>query len=103
MVYPATVCLTNIQSLTTNNLPFMSHFILYGTLGCHLCELAEAQLSAAMAQLRQAVDIECIDIADSDELLERYGTRIPVLRRARDQAELDWPFADNELLHFLCI
>jgi hypothetical protein len=79
----------------------MHHFILYGTLGCHLCELAEVQLSAAMAQLAQAVDIECIDIADSDELVERFGVRIPVLRRARDQAELGWPFADIELLEFL--
>jgi hypothetical protein len=80
----------------------MNHFILYGTLGCHLCELAEAQLSAAMAQSPQPVDIECIDIADSDELLQRYGTRIPVLRRARDQAELDWPFAAGGLPDFLC-
>lgn len=82
----------------------MPHFILYGTLGCHLCELAETQLAAALARLHDPIEIECIDIADgddSDELIERYGVRIPVLRRERDQSELGWPFADAELLEFL--
>jgi hypothetical protein len=82
----------------------MPHFILYGTLGCHLCELAEAQLAALMAQLSVAIEIECIDIAEgdnSDELIERYGVRIPVLRRQRDQSELGWPFADAQMLEFL--
>lgn len=78
----------------------MQSFILYGTVGCHLCELAEAQLSAAMAQLPQSVPIECIDIADSDALLAAYGERIPVLRRAGDGAELGWPF-DDVALHDL--
>lgn len=82
----------------------MSHFLLYGTLGCHLCELAEVQLSAAMAQLPAAIEIECVDIAEgdhSDELIERYGVRIPVLRREHDQSELGWPFAEAALLEFL--
>lgn len=79
----------------------MNRFILYGTTGCHLCELAEAQLASAMAQLQDPIEIECIDIADSDELVERYGVRIPVLQRVRDAAELDWPFADGRLQEFL--
>lgn len=79
----------------------MQPFILYGTLGCHLCELAEEQLSALMAQLPQPVEIECIDIADSDALVERYGVRIPVLRRVADDAELGWPFEDTALRDFL--
>jgi hypothetical protein len=79
----------------------MNRFLIYGTLGCHLCELAEVQLSTVMAQLPAAIEIECIDIADSDELVDRYGVRIPVLRRERDHAELDWPFADAVLLEFL--
>jgi hypothetical protein len=79
----------------------MNRFILFGTLGCHLCELAEAQLSTAMAQLPAPVEIECIDIADSDEMVEQYGARIPVLRRGRDHTELEWPFAENELMQFL--
>jgi hypothetical protein len=79
----------------------MQHFILFGTLGCHLCELAEAQLSEALTRLSEPVDIECVDIADSDELIERYGVRIPVLQRTGDAVELDWPFADAILLTFL--
>ncbi len=34
--------------------------------------------------------VELIDIADSDGLIERYGQRIPVL--ACEAGELDWPF-----------
>lgn len=79
----------------------MNRYILYGTLGCHLCDLAEAQLSAAMAQLPDAVEIECIDIADSDDMVARYGVRIPVLRRERDGAELDWPFLEAGLRDLL--
>jgi hypothetical protein len=67
----------------------MKQFILYGTLGCHLCDEAEALLSSLLAAEHS---IECIDIGDSDRLMERYGALIPVLRRLRDDAELRWPF-----------
>lgn len=78
-------------------------FILYGTVGCHLCELAEAQLAGLLAQLPHAaaLEIECIDIADSDELVASYGERIPVLRRVRDATELGWPFEDDALRELL--
>ena len=33
-----------------------------------------------------------VEIADDEELLERYGVRIPVLRRLDTGEELDWPF-----------
>jgi len=82
----------------------MNRFVLYGTLGCHLCELAEAQLAPLLeAMLLQArvVEIECIDIADDDALLLRYGVRIPVLHRLRDNAELDWPFDDRAVYELL--
>ncbi|HSB96219.1 MAG TPA: glutaredoxin family protein [Spongiibacteraceae bacterium] len=82
----------------------MNRFILYGTLGCHLCELAEAQLAPVLeAMLLQArvIEIECIDIADDDALLLRYGERIPVLRRLRDNAELNWPFDDQAVYELL--
>ena len=67
---------------------------LYGTSACHLCEVAEALLAQLLAELAEDVrpSIELIDIADSDALIERYGTRIPVLRRERDGVELVWPF-----------
>lgn len=65
----------------------MTHIlVLYGTSCCHLCEQAEAILHEA------GLAAEHIDIAEDDELLERYGIRIPVLRRADNGAELGWPF-----------
>jgi hypothetical protein len=82
----------------------MNRFILYGTLGCHLCELAEAQLAPLLGLLQQqtqSVEIECIDIAADDDLLQRYGESIPVLRRERDDRELRWPFAESALYDFL--
>jgi hypothetical protein len=70
--------------------------ILYGTLGCHLCDDAEALLAHLLPSVSDALgtdcEIECLDIADEDALLERYGTRIPVLRRLSDDVELNWPF-----------
>lgn len=41
----------------------------------------------------------CIDIAGDDALQERYGARIPVLRRG-DGAELGWPFDVADLQDF---
>ncbi|HEY3698772.1 MAG TPA: glutaredoxin family protein [Spongiibacteraceae bacterium] len=72
----------------------MKAFILYGTLGCHLCETAEALLTPL---LDDGYSIECIDISASDALLERYGTSIPVLRRLRDDVELHWPFDSRQV------
>ena len=73
--------------------------VLFQTLGCHLCEEALAVMSAS-----RSIDgalLESVDIADDDALLERYGTRIPVLRRLDSGAELDWPFTSEEVSRFL--
>ena len=45
--------------------------------------------------------MESVEIAEDDGLLERYGTRIPVLRREDSGAELDWPFSTDEVDRFL--
>ena len=74
-------------------------FVLYGTSACHLCELAEAVLSELLAQGRDW-QIEIIDIADDDSLLERYGLAIPVLTHLGDDAELRWPFDQADVLAF---
>lgn len=68
---------------------------LYGTIGCHLCEQAEA----IIGRLRQSfdIDLEYIDIAESDESVAQFGERIPVLENKSVQQMLDWPF-DLELL-----
>lgn len=72
---------------------------LYTTLGCHLCELALHLLQQAQQAQGLELQIVEVEIADDDELMERYGIRIPVLRVAN--AELGWPFDDEDLGHFL--
>ncbi|BAP44599.1 glutaredoxin family protein [Pseudomonas sp. 21LCFQ02] len=68
------------------------------TLGCHLCELAEAEL---MPLVEHGLLVELLDIADDPQLVERYGLRIPVLRRIDTGAELDWPFDTEQIAFFL--
>ncbi|MBS5838666.1 MAG: glutaredoxin family protein [Pseudomonas sp.] len=71
---------------------------LFGTLGCHLCELAEAEV---MPLVEHGLLVELIDIADSEALVEAYGLRIPVLRRVDTGAELGWPFDTEQIVAFL--
>lgn len=71
---------------------------LFGTLGCHLCEEAEAQL---MPFLGWGLQVELVDIAEREEWVEAYGLRIPVLRRLDCGAELDWPFDVERIATFL--
>ncbi len=68
---------------------------LYTTSGCHLCEQAEALVR------RQTAQVGTVEIADDAELLERYGIRIPVLRRTDTGKELDWPFGAAEIQRLL--
>ena len=63
---------------------------LLGTSGCHLCDQAEALLVHCL-DLSQ-VEIELIDIAQTDELVTLYGVKIPVLRCLDSQKVLCWPF-----------
>ncbi|QLF94726.1 glutaredoxin family protein [Pseudomonas sp. ABC1] len=71
---------------------------LFGTLGCHLCEQAEAVLMPLAAQ---GLSIELVDIAEREQWVEAYGLRIPVLRRLDTGAELGWPFDLPQALVFL--
>ncbi len=73
-------------------------YSLYSTLGCHLCEIAEA-LIAPWEQARR-LEVQVIDVADDPELFDRYGLRIPVLVAA-DGAELPWPFDQERLTEWL--
>ena len=71
---------------------------LFGTLGCHLCEVAEAEL---MPLVEHGLLVELVDIGDSERLFESYALRIPVLRRVDSGAELDWPFSVERVVSFL--
>jgi len=75
---------------------------LYTTCGCHLCEEAFSLL-----QLLQHdgwnLQINEVEIATSDSLIERYGVRIPVIATDAGShgSELGWPFSQKELTEFL--
>lgn len=77
----------------------MKDFRLFGTSACHLCELACEMLLQQQA-IVGGFTFEEVDIAASDELIERYGVRIPVLQHP-DQQELGWPFTEHQLQDFL--
>lgn len=42
-----------------------------------------------------------VDISDSDELMQRYQLRIPVLQRLDSGAELDFPFDLAQVMDWL--
>ncbi|GFM84231.1 glutaredoxin family protein [Pseudomonas cichorii] len=71
---------------------------LFGTLGCHLCEVAEAIL---LPLVEHGLLVELVDIAENEAFFEDYGLRIPVLRRVDTGAELDWPFDSEQVAFFL--
>ena len=71
---------------------------LFTTLGCHLCEEAHEQL-LSLTGSGMELSIELVEIADSEELMDRYGITIPVIR-AGDR-EIGWPFSVDELRTFL--
>jgi glutaredoxin len=68
---------------------------LYSTVGCHLCEQAKVILWPVLLQYQFRL-VE-VDIADSDELIEQYGTRIPVLHINNNSRELNWPFTAQDV------
>ncbi|HKR77156.1 MAG TPA: glutaredoxin family protein [Rhodanobacter sp.] len=74
----------------------MSDLVLYQRDYCHLCDLALAVLAEA-----QAPEFDSVWVDDSAELERRYGTRVPVLRDARNGRELDWPFDAAAVRAFL--
>lgn len=77
----------------------MQPIYLYSTPGCHLCEIAREIISPLLNHY--ALRLEEIDIAESDELIERYGVRIPVLKSPRHIDELGWPFDSAQASNFL--
>ena len=63
---------------------------------CHLCDLALAVLAEARTPEFTSVFI------DADDALEaRYGLRVPVLRDADRDIELDWPFDADAVRVFM--
>jgi hypothetical protein len=61
--------------------------------------MAQQYVELAIEQIPPMNNIafEKIDIALDDELLNKYGLTIPVLQRADDHLELNWPFTVLEI------
>ncbi|MCS5558330.1 MAG: glutaredoxin family protein [Oceanospirillaceae bacterium] len=76
-------------------------FELMGTSGCHLCDDAEALLVQCVNF--DTSDIILVDIVESDVLLARYATRIPVLYCTDSRQELNWPFDRQAVTQFLLV
>lgn len=68
--------------------------VLYTTEGCHLCEDAH-ELLLSVAD-RQPLQLQLQEIGDDDDLVARYGIRIPVVLFP-DGSELGWPFTEEQL------
>lgn len=71
---------------------------LFGTLGCHLCEVAESVL---LPFVEHGLLVELLDIVEREEWVDHYALRIPVLRRTDNGAELNWPFEAEQVARFL--
>ena len=69
---------------------------LYSTQDCHLCE----QAADLLKQVTAKFDLEHVDIAGSESLVEKYGIRIPVIRNESGK-ELGWPFDLGTLENFI--
>jgi hypothetical protein len=97
----------------------MKQLLLYTTEGCHLCEQAAAmvepllqveQLQVEQLQAEQLhpehlartaqAQLIMVEISESEELMARYGVRIPVLKFCDSQQELGWPFDEASVMRF---
>ncbi len=69
---------------------------LYTTSHCHLCEEAEAMLISIAND--HDITWRSIEIAENNQLLESYGTTIPVIQVNGSNTEIKWPFGAEQIL-----
>lgn len=75
--------------------------VLYSTDHCTLCDQA-LELLFSMPELAGGA-LRVVDVATDDDLLSRYGERLPVLELnsgvdGSDTRLLDWPFDGGDVL-----
>ena len=72
---------------------------LYSTAFCHLCEQAEV----LVAKIKQEHDVKLkiIEIASHHDLLAKYETTIPALKRLDNNQEIFWPFTINDIEYLI--
>ncbi|SEQ38153.1 Glutaredoxin-like domain [Amphritea atlantica] len=77
----------------------MRQFLLMSSVGCHLCdEAADILIHSMDPQLHQ---LDEVDIAYDDALLEKYALLIPVLVDEVSGEELRWPFDHQDVGRFI--
>ena len=75
----------------------LSHsFILYSTLGCHLCDLASEVIQRSFNSRAPVIGV--VDIAENVQLMEQYALRIPVVVEVNSGKEIGWPFDEQQFL-----
>jgi hypothetical protein len=74
-------------------------YILYGTSGCHLCDVAESIVSTAIKS--ENIIFIKQDIVEDVELLNQYALNIPVFKCLTSQKELHWPFTEETIKSFI--
>lgn len=67
---------------------------LFTTEGCHLCEEAHELLLNVADD--HPLQVKLQEIGDDEQLVARYGIRIPVVQFP-DYQELDWPFSETDI------
>lgn len=75
-------------------------YLLLGTTGCHLCELAEELIDESLVD-RPGIKVELIDIAEQCQWQADYATLIPVLFQKDTGKSLNWPFTKDDVLTFI--
>lgn len=71
----------------------MGEFYLLTKPHCPLCDVALELIQ--QCQSATPIQLHVVDISQQPELIDEYGWLIPVLIRARDDAELRWPFSES--------
>ncbi|WP_020409452.1 glutaredoxin family protein [Hahella ganghwensis] len=78
--------------------------MLYGTLGCHLCDDAQGIINEVLEANPAIADIVFLnyaDISESDKMMTLYAERIPVLGCRQSEEELNWPFDHQAFVDYL--
>jgi hypothetical protein len=71
----------------------------FTTEGCHLCEQAGRIIDALHG--RYSFEMEIVDIATEEDLVQKYGLSIPVLLSIEDNEALYWPFDRDGVINLL--
>ena len=71
----------------------------FTTEGCHLCEQAGRIIDALHD--RYSFEMEIVDIATEEDLVQKFGLSIPVLLNIENNEVLYWPFDRDGVVNLL--